>query len=324
VSSNLPEFTPEYSHWKSASDYLDQSPCEPGPSRREWVISAILFCVTFISMTFAGLFYIGNAGFFHMLGAVLRQPSLLLYGLPFSFPLISILSAHELGHFFACRYYGMRCTPPFFLPAPFPLTGTLGAFIKIKSAFRHKRALFDIGLAGPLAGFAFAIPTLIIGISRWKLLPKAALAQAGLSVGRPLISQLIGMLVLGHSPGMRELMNQIAMAGWVGLLATSLNLLPIWQLDGGHIAYAIIGRSRQKALSIIMIVFLMLLGLWGWRAPTYLFISCLLLVIGIRLRFYHPPTLIDDEQLGPGRLLLGLLALVILILSFTPTPIKIE
>jgi membrane-associated protease RseP (regulator of RpoE activity) len=305
-------------------DYFYPHYREPGPSSREWIFSAILLAVTFLSTTFAGLAYIaGDFGFYSSLRAVIAHPGLMAYGLPFSIPLISILLAHELGHFIACRYYGMRCTPPFFLPVPIGMAGTMGAFIKIKSPFRNKHALFDIGVAGPLAGFIFTVPTLWIGISHSRLILKAALVHGGLNYGEPLIFRLIGMLTLGYSPSRQDMIaHPIAMAGWIGLFATSLNLLPIWQLDGGHIAYAVFGRSRQKALSIIAIAFLMLIGLFSWRIPTYLVIGTLLLIIGIRFRFYHPQPLQDDMKLDPGRLLLGLLALLILISSFMPVPIS--
>jgi membrane-associated protease RseP (regulator of RpoE activity) len=339
VSNNPPELFPERSPGGKPLDYFVPHYREPEPSSREWIIPAILLALTILSTTFAGLFYIaGNLDFYHVLSAVIARPGLMVYGLPFSVPLISILLAHELGHFIVCRYYGMHCTPPFFLPIPISIAGTMGAFIKIKSPFRHRRALFDIGVAGPLAGFIFTLPTLWIGISHSKLIPKGALGHGGLSFGEPLIFRLIGMLAIGYSPGRQEMeANPIAMAGWIGLFATSLNLFPIWQLDGGHIAYAMIGRSRHKALSIMAIVFLMLVGFWSWRIlwsippwlwnwqifysiPPYLIIGTLLLIIGVRFRFYHPPPLQDEDKLGPVRLLVGLLALIILISSFMPIP----
>jgi membrane-associated protease RseP (regulator of RpoE activity) len=271
------------------------------------------------------MFYVWeDFGFLHTLIAVLFKPSLILYGLPFSFPLITILLAHELGHFIVCRYYGMRCTPPFFIPLPLPPVGTFGAFIKIKSSFINKRALFDIGIAGPLAGFFFTIPALWIGISLSKLISKGAIYH-GYIFGEPILFRLIGMLVLGYSPGRQDMnADMIAIAGLFGLLVTSLNLLPIWQLDGGHIAYAIIGRSPQKKLSIIVAVVLILQSFVGPTiAISHIVFGLVLLIIGTRLRFYHPPTLQEEEKLGPGRLLLGFLALIILILSFTPVPIAI-
>ncbi len=325
MSSNLPEFPLESSQWDTRTAYFDLPSREPGPTAREWVISTALLCITIISTSFAGLFYVmGDVGFFAALRASVSRPSLILLGLPFSIPLITILLAHELGHFFACRHYGMRCTPPFFIPAPISIAGTLGAFIKIKSQFRHKRALFDIGVAGPLAGFLAAVPILWIGISLSRLIPKGTIPPGELSFGEPILFRLLGQLVLGYSPARQEMIaHPIAMAGWVGLLATSLNLLPIWQLDGGHVAYAVLGRALQKRISIISVVCLILLSFCGWPTPSYLLFGVLLLVIGARMRFYHPPTLVEQEELGRGRMFVGLLALLILISSFTPIPITI-
>jgi membrane-associated protease RseP (regulator of RpoE activity) len=325
VSSNLPQSPAVSSPFDTAANCPDSLLPKPSPARREWFIAIALFCITLLSTSYAGLFYsIGDVGFFTMLQALLHKPSLIVYGFPFSIPLISILLAHELGHFFACRYYGMRCTPPFFVPVPISIIGTLGAFIKIKSQFQNRRALFDIGIAGPLAGFALTLPTLWIGISLSKLIHKGSFPHGGLSFGEPLIFRFLGALLLGYLPDKQDIVaHPIAMAAWVGLLATSLNLLPIWQLDGGHIAYSILGRSRQKRLSMFSVASLIILSFAGWPTPSYLLFGVLLLLLGVRLRFYHPPTLLDEERLGPGRLFLGLLALLILIASFIPVPISI-
>jgi membrane-associated protease RseP (regulator of RpoE activity) len=308
-----------------APDTITASPI-PGPSWREWTISALLFCVTAATTSFAGLFYIvGDVGVGRALGAVFHRPSLIFHGLPFSIPLISILFVHEMGHFLACRYYGVRCTPPFFIPAPISITGTLGAFIKIKSPFQHKRALFDIGIAGPLAGFILTLPALWIGIASSRLIPKGALGPGGLNFGEPLVFRIVGKLVLGYLPARQDMIaHPIAMAAWFGLLATSLNLLPIWQLDGGHIAYAMFGRARQERVSVISVVALIMLSFLGWPTPSYLLFGLLLLAVGARFRFYHPPTLLEGEELGPGRFFLGLIALMILIVSFTPVPISLS
>jgi membrane-associated protease RseP (regulator of RpoE activity) len=326
VSSDLPEFQPVDFSRNRDSVYSSLPSQELNPSLREWLVAAVLFCLTIVSTSFAGLFYVaGDVGFMDAMLASISRPSLILYGLPFSIPLIWILLAHELGHFFACRYYRMRCTPPFFIPLPISIVGTLGAFIKIKSQFLNKRALFDIGVAGPLAGFIFAVPALWIGISLSKLIPKGALGHDGLVFGEPLLFRYLGAIVLGYSPDKQDMIaHPIAMAAWVGILATSLNLLPIWQLDGGHICYAILGRSWQKKISIISVVCLILLSFLGWPLPSYLLFGLLLLIIGVRLRFYHPPTLMEEEKLGPTRLFVGFLALFILILCFTPIPISIS
>jgi membrane-associated protease RseP (regulator of RpoE activity) len=325
VSSNLPETPPAYPSWNLGPARFDSYVDEPGPSKREWVISVVLLVLTLISTSFAGLFYLSGIDFFSAFRVFIFRPYLILLGLPFSLPLISILLAHELGHFMACRHYRMRCTPPYFLPVPISLAGTFGAFIKIKSQFRNRRALFDIGIAGPLAGFIFLLPTLLIGVSLSRVVPKGSFAPGQLSFGEPLIFRWLGEWLLGYSPDKQDMFaHPMAMAAWVGLLATSLNLLPIWQLDGGHIAYAILGRRLQKRVSIGALVFLILLSFVQWP-PSFslLFFSALLLVIGIKLRFFHPPTILEEETLGTRRILLGLIALLILILSFTPVPVTI-
>ncbi len=297
----------------------------PAPSRRQWGVFWLLLGLTLLSTTLVGLFYaLGGPGPLSLLLIALSRPGILLAGLPFSLSLVGILLAHEFGHFLACRHYGMRSTPPWFIPAPFPLTGTLGAFIRIHSPFRGLRALFDIGIAGPLAGFVFTLPVLAIGIRLSTLVPRGAPGDGGLSFGEPLLFRLAGMLMLGYAPERQDLMaHPMAMAAWIGLLATSLNLLPIWQLDGGHIAYAILGRKRQKNLSVAALVALMGLSLAGWPTPSYLLFAAMLLVIGLRVRFLHPATLDDGEDLGAARRWLALAALAILVLSFTPVPVTI-
>lgn len=321
MSSYFPEYPPAST---------SSSPFEPdrlyqasNPGWREWFVPALLLCITALSATFAGLFYVlGDIGFFAAVRISLIKPSLILLGLPFSIPLIGILLAHEMGHFLACRFYGVRCTPPYFIPAPISIAGTLGAFIRIKSHFRNRRALFDIGIAGPLAGFLFVLPALWIGICFSTLIPKGSIV-GGLSFGEPLIFQWFGRLALGYSPASHDMIaHPIAMAAWFGLLATSLNLLPIWQLDGGHIAYAIFGRSLQRKISVTAAFALILISFLGWPTPSYLLFGLLLFILGVRVRFFHPATLLDEENLGPGRLLLGWIAALILILSFIVVPIS--
>jgi membrane-associated protease RseP (regulator of RpoE activity) len=313
------------SSWNAGQVYPAPQVANAGPTLREWIISGVLLCITFVTTSFAGLSQRVNFDIFTAFNFLIHRPIRILYGLPFSVPLISILLAHELGHFFACRYYGMRCTPPFFLPIPISLAGTFGAFIKIKSQFLHRRALFDIGIAGPLAGFLLILPTLWIGISFSKLVPKGTYPAGGFSFGEPLIFRLLGVLILGYSPGKQGMVyHPMAMAAWVGLLATSLNLLPIWQLDGGHISYAILGRSLQKKVSIISVTTLILMSFLEWPpSVTILVFATLLLIIGTRTRFFHPSTIFEEEHLGPGRLVLGGIAILILLVSFTPVPVKI-
>jgi membrane-associated protease RseP (regulator of RpoE activity) len=325
VSSNLPSDLE--SPVVSTTERFQTERCQldPLPAWREWVVPALLFAATLLSTSFAGLLYAGfsDARFLGTFSSALRHPGLLLLGAPFSFTLLTILLAHELGHYLACRYYGIRCTPPFFIPVPISIAGTLGAFIRIKSPFQHRRALFDVGVAGPLAGFVFVIPALIIGIRFSRLIPKGSLSGS-FSFGEPLLFRWVGAAVLGYHPASEDMIaHPIAMAAWFGLLATCLNLFPIWQLDGGHIAYALLGRARQRRVSLVGALALVAVSFVGWPIPSYLVFGALLLVLGSRFRFYHPPTLSDDEALGRGRVFVGLLAYAILVVSFTPVPFTI-
>jgi len=315
---------PPQDEWKAQTTLLGGWDASAGPQTREWVISAILFIATVLSTAFAGLFFeSGEADFFSAVAAVMLKPYLLLGGTAFSLTLVTVLLAHEMGHFFACRYYGIRCTPPFFIPIPISIAGTLGAFIRIKSPFPHKKALFDVGIAGPLAGFLFVLPALVIGIAFSHLIPKGGL-EGAIYFGEPLIFRWIGQCVLGYSPASQDMIaSPIAMGAWIGLLATSLNLLPIWQLDGGHIAYAVLGSKRQRKLSIAAAIALMAVSFAGWPFPSYLLFGLLLLLFGMRSRFYHPPTLSESGEIGRIRSVLSVAALVILILCFTPVPISI-
>ena len=330
MSSNIPDF-PQPLVFENADisrepSYVPADVLQPesAPSPLQWALSILLLILTFCTATFAGFFY--TTGFLGLRNptSLLLQPNLrmLVACISFSFPLIVILTAHELGHYFACRYYGMKCTPPYFIPVPLPITGTLGAFIKIKSHFPRKKALFDIGIAGPLAGFLFSMPVLWIGINISRLTPKLPAGFTGLSFGEPIIFRLIGIAVLGYSPERQDIIaHPMAMAGWVGLLATSLNLLPVWQLDGGHISYAVFGAKWYKKMSFAAVAFLIIVSFIGWPTPSYLLFGLILLIIGWRRRFYHPAPLMDEGPLGVGRVILAFIALIILILSFTPIPI---
>jgi membrane-associated protease RseP (regulator of RpoE activity) len=296
-----------------------------GPSRREWALSLLLFLATLLSTTFAGLVYYtgGEGDEISSFLLLLSHPSLLVHGLFFSIPFLAILLAHELGHFFACRYYSIRCTPPYFIPLPLNMAGTLGAFIRIRSPFPNKRALFDVGVAGPLAGFIVALPVLFFGIANSRLLP-IAMIPGGINFGEPLIFRWIGALMLGYSPHKQVMLGHpAAMAAWFGLLATSLNLFPIWQLDGGHITYAFLGRAFQKKISVISASVLVFISFLAWPIPSYLVFALLILILGWRNHLLHPATLSDEIGLTKGRVLIFYVALAILIVSFTPVPVSI-
>jgi len=323
VSSSPQDFTNRHFPWDGKTAHTGFLPGRRGPTIKEWCISFLLFIITTLSVTIAGLFYtFGYIGFLDSILIIVNRPELILKGLQYSIPLIAILLAHEAGHFLACRFYKLQCTPPYFIPVPISITGTLGAFIKIKAPFRDKRTLFDVGLAGPLFGFIVTLPVLYIGISLSQIVPKDLYPSGMLLFGEPLIFRMIGAAVLNYDPATHDMLaHPTAMAGWFGLFITSLNLLPVWQLDGGHLAYAVFGPNLQRKITILVVVLLMLLGFLNLPTPSYLIFGLLLFVLGYRHRFHHPSTFKDWEKLDSGRVLLAITALIILVLCFIPVPV---
>jgi membrane-associated protease RseP (regulator of RpoE activity) len=249
-----------------------------------------------------------------------HDPHVLIAGLPFSLTLLLILLAHEMGHYVAARYYRVDATLPFFLPAP-TLIGTFGAFIRIWSAIVSKKILFDIGIGGPLAGFAMLILPLIAGVSLSKVVPGIG-SQGEVIFGTPPILRLIEMAIFPGVAAADICLHPVARAAWVGLLATALNLLPIGQLDGGHVLYAFVGE-RTRILSRIFVAALALLGAFQLFTSDYkvgymwLFWAVVLFFVAMR----HP-SIVDPNRLSPKRRWLGLLALIIFLLSFTLAPIR--
>ncbi len=253
-----------------------------------------------------------GTGFF---GFLWSHPSIWLWGISYSFSLLTILLVHELGHFFACRAHGIEATLPFFIPAP-TLIGTFGAFIKIKSPFSSKKALFDVGLAGPLAGFLAALPFIVLGLAQSRIIERQAL-QTGLTLGEPLVFKLISRLVLGSLAGQHDLLvHPMAFAGWFGLLATAFNLFPIGQLDGGHILYAVLGKKKAYIAGIAAVAILALLGIFFWQG--WLLWALIVTLIGLR----HPP-IFESERLDRKRKILAAVALLIFLISFTPAPLSL-
>jgi membrane-associated protease RseP (regulator of RpoE activity) len=242
------------------------------------------------------------------------HPQLLLLGVPFSATLLSILLAHELGHYLTCRHYGIRATYPYFIPAP-TLIGTLGAFIRIKSPLVNRRELFDVGISGPLAGFVLAIPALILAT----FLSKGAMPPTlpdSISLGNPLAVILLAKLFRSGINPAEIISNPVGCAAWVGLFATALNLLPVGQLDGGHILYAVLGDKCRNISRGFFLVLLPLGYFWaGWIAW-----AVILFFLGLR----HPMVVEPVEPLGRKRKILALVAALMLVLTFLPTPIRVQ
>jgi membrane-associated protease RseP (regulator of RpoE activity) len=247
-----------------------------------------------------------------------KHPLGLATGLPFALTLLTILLTHELGHFFACRYHHIRASYPFFVPFP-NLNGTFGAFILIRSPILTNRALFDVGASGPLVGFAFAVPALVYGVLHAKLVPGLAdPANAELIYGTPLLLRLLeAVLHPGISPD-ALLLPPVGRAAWVGLLLTSLNLVPVAQLDGGHILRSLNPRLHWYS-SLLFPACFVVLGLLGFWEGWYFWAAMILAMRFLRVAPIYDPTALDSSRRWGA-----LLALLIFLLSFMPAPLYIS
>jgi membrane-associated protease RseP (regulator of RpoE activity) len=279
-----------------------------------WGRNLVLFLLTVVSVFLVGgLRSVEIPGRGTLLGIDPADGARLAIGL------LSILVAHEMGHYLAARYYRVDATLPFFIPFPVPdfsLVGTLGAFIRIRSPIPHRRALFDIGVAGPLAGFVVCLPVLWLGIQEATLQPLAADAE-GLFLGEPLLFRWITQVI--HGPVAADqtlLMGRLGLAAGFGLLVTALNLMPIGQLDGGHVTYALL-RDRAHRISRIASWVCVALVYFG---PSWILWAILVRVLGRR----HPPTRNDGATIGRARVAVGVLSLVVFVICFVPDPIVVS
>jgi len=273
-------------------------------------INLTLFIITVFTTLMAGALHQGVD--------LLRNPSGLWVGAPYSFTLMAILLTHEMGHYLSSRYHHVEATLPYFIPAP-PnpfFIGTFGAFIRMTSPITNRRALLDIGASGPIAGFVIAILAVAVGLYQSPVIE--APDSVGLRLGEPLIFTMISYITLGPIPDQYNvLLHPIAFAGWIGLFVTALNLIPIGQLDGGHIIYAVFGR-HHRAVSISMILILIFMGIVSW--PGWLLWAVIPLIFGIG----HPQLINPEIPLDRRRRVIGWISLAILVLTFTPSPFLIE
>ncbi|MEW6749933.1 MAG: site-2 protease family protein [Candidatus Latescibacterota bacterium] len=300
-------------------------PVRPRPADLPPWVHALLFALTLISMAAAGAMQQGVDP--------LASPRALVHlveGIPFAAALLCILTVHEFGHYFAARRWGVRATLPYFLPLPYiSFLGTLGAVIRIRSSIPHKRALLDIGVAGPLAGFAVAVAACVVGLSHSTVVGPEHFGQPPIRLGSPLLFALFTrVMVPTTSPDELVLLSPIAFAGWVGLFITAFNLFPVGQLDGGHVAYALFGRLHRyiaRAFFIALLglgvygIFTLFLG-WpqGWPQgwPGWLALALLLSLFGRD----HPAPYDAQLALDGRRRRLGYLAVAVFILCFSPVP----
>jgi membrane-associated protease RseP (regulator of RpoE activity) len=300
------------------------------PPRSRWGLAAVLLVLTALTTTTLGAVVFVSTRTDAVIAAVpaltpstiatvWTDPGLLERGLMVSIPALLILLCHELGHYLTARVYRLPTTPPFFLPAPIGI-GTFGAFIRIRAPIRSKRELFDVGIAGPIAGFVALVPFLLVGIARSQpapLPPTASPAEASahlLVPGKCLAFELATRLYHGPlAEGTVLDLHPFALAAWFGLVATAINLLPLGQLDGGHILYAVAGAFQRRLALPLWLA----LGLVAIYWPGWLLWCAIVLLMGLR----HPPVRDERTPLGPGRRALALVGLAMLALSFMPVPV---
>jgi membrane-associated protease RseP (regulator of RpoE activity) len=279
----------------------------PSAAWNGWPLNAALFLATLFTTLFVGALMEG--------AQPLSDPRSLLQGAPFSASLLLILGFHELGHYLTARAYGVQVSLPYFVPLPLPPMGTMGAIIRMRSPIPNRKVLFDIGIAGPLLGLVFAVPVLIVGLM---LSPVQSPSGAVLQEGNSLAYLFLKWLVKGPIPdGFDVILHPMALAGWLGFFVTALNLMPLSQLDGGHIAYAVMGRGHRKIVWLFLTALgaLFLVTRWqGW-------LVWVALAIGLGLR--HPPPLDDLTPLDPPRRLLAAVALLLLVVLITPLPFAV-
>jgi len=236
------------------------------------------------------------------------------WGLNYCVAIMLILLGHEMGHYFMSRRYGIRATLPYFLPFPFSPFGTLGAVIRMEGTITSRKSLFDTGVAGPLMSLLLSIPAIAIGLRFSEIIPTSQVKEGAIRLADPLLFSVIQKLVMGDVPKNYELMvHPIAYAGWVGLFVTALNLLPVGQLDGGHIAYALFGR---KSRIIFFIAIAVMAYITLFHNPGWLLLLILFILFGLR----HPAPLDDQTPLDRKRKLLGGIAYLAFFISFTPSP----
>lgn len=269
------------------------------PPKERPALHLVLFLGTILSTLFVGYLMSGDLG---------RAAG-------YSAAIIGILLTHEMGHFFMCRMHGVKATLPFFVPFPFLPFGTLGAIIRMRSQLRSKVSIFDIGVAGPLAGLAVALPVTFWGLQHSEIIAAAPTSEVGLlQLGDSLLFAGIMKLALGPLPeGADVILHPVALAGWAGLFVTGLNLLPVGQLDGGHVLYAMLGdRARWIGWAFMLVMLGLTIfhyrGWWLWTVMLFIF-----------MRRPHPPA-IDPRSLTQGRLWLGLIVMILFLVTFVPRP----
>lgn len=278
----------------------------------KWTLPVSLFLVTIFTTLWAGAYQVYNGPVRGPLNFLLASPEALWQGIPFAGALLFILTTHELGHYLLSKIHRVPASLPLFIPGPPHFIGTFGAIIRVRGPILSRRALFDIGVAGPLAGFVVAVIVLVVGLSLSTVVDRTA--TFGLHLGEPLLLQFMSWIVIGPlSPEADVVLHPIGFAAWFGLFVTSLNLLPIGQLDGGHVAYALWGR-RQRTMALVFLPILLILGFYGWSGWFLWAFMAGLWGVG------HPPVMDSHVPLGRNRTIVGWIALGVFVVTFAPVP----
>jgi membrane-associated protease RseP (regulator of RpoE activity) len=291
---------------------VDDELREPPPAV---AVPLLLFFLTVCTTLWAGAYATRTRPLEGAVDFLLDDPSALVKGVPFAGTLLLILVTHELGHYVFSRLHGVPASLPLFIPGPPHFIGTFGAIIRMRGPILNRKALFDIGVAGPIAGFIVAVGALVVGLRLSTVV--AAEHTYGLHLGEPLLLQFVSWLVFGAVPsGYDVLLHPVGFAAWFGLFVTSLNLIPIGQLDGGHVAYALWGE-RQRTLALAVVPILVVLGFVGWHG-WFLWAS----LAGL-IGFSHPPVVDPEAVLGRTRIWVAWGAVAIFVLTFAPVPFSV-
>ena len=270
-------------------------------------LNIVLFVLTFISTLTVGAMHEGID--------VVAEPLKIYKGWPFSIALLLILLFHEFSHYVASKKHRIEASLPYFIPAP-TLFGTFGAVIKMKSPITTKNALIDIGASGPIAGFIVSVIATVIGLSFSRIMPVHDAVNV-ISLGDSLLFKGLARAILGAVPDNQDIyLHPVALAGWIGFFVTSLNLIPVGQLDGGHILYALLG-DKHEVISKLLVGLMFIMGFLLWDG--WIIWGVLLIIIGFR----HPPIVYSEMPLDPKRKIIGWVSLAIFILTFTPVPILV-
>jgi len=304
----LGDLTPVAPDEDDAEEWSEEDP----PRFSAFALPCLLFVLTVFTVLWAGAYQTNTNPLVGPWNFLVDDPGSLWKGIPFAATLLGILVTHELGHYVFSRLHGVPTSLPLFVPGLPHFVGTFGAIIRMRAPLTDRRALFDIGVAGPIAGFVVAVIALVIGLRLSTVVPIQG--SYGMHLGEPLLLQFASWVVIGPlSPTADVILHPVGFAAWFGLFITSLNLLPIGQLDGGHVAYALLGE-RQRSVAVALVPILMVFGWLGWKG-WFLWVG----LAGL-MGLAHPPVRNPGRELGATRVLIGWIALLIFAVTFSWEP----